>query len=108
MAEMFSDVPDIVMPVDVTRRKRTLAFNQRQRMKAMQRVMMQAVTKDDIRRVTRAVIAEAESGNIQAATLLYDRTMGKVTQQIDLNDISDRKTGQELMADVMKMIPEKK
>ena len=47
--------------------------------------MQRAVTEEDIRRAARALVEAAIDGDVQAIKLLFDRTMGPVTDKMHLS-----------------------
>lgn len=57
---------------------------------ALKRALMDSVTPDDIREVLGAMVREAKEGNVFAANLVLDRTMGKVqpATEADAEDVA--------------------
>jgi len=47
-------------------------------------VFMSLLTEEDMARVTRALIAEAVEGNVQAIALLFKYVLGEPTQNVDI------------------------
>jgi len=52
--------------------------------------MYDAIDGDDVRRIITALIVKAEAGDVEAARLVLDRTMGKVEQKIEIDDGPNR------------------
>jgi len=48
----------------------------------LRNVLFEAVTPQRFRKVVEVLLSEAESGNVRAAELLLNRTLGKVVEQI--------------------------
>lgn len=64
----------------------------------LRRAMLAAVTPEDMAEIARALVAEAKGGNVFAASLLFDRVIGKVKQAEPENADDLRETLRELWA----------
>lgn len=102
--DIMKDIPAVSIPTE-TREvavRRVKKFNIRNRMEKLNRALLQSVKADDVTRIARAMVDSAQEGDVKAAQLIFDRVLGKVAQQIDFNDVTERKTAGELIQEVMR------
>lgn len=71
--------------------------NTNEKAKALKKVLLDTITKNDIKKIGKKLVTKAIAGDVQATKELFDRLWGRAIQEVDLGE-ETRKTMFDILA----------